>query len=158
MKPPTFEETVRLYDKMIKNQMKKLSLYLDYEEYYQCGLIGLWRAYEQFEEGKGSFASYAMHTVRGYLLVQLTKEKRFKTRYACWEPSLTEQLVSNERTDDLHQYMGALSTQQRFIIGERFRAGRQLKEIAKELGMTYDRARYVYRSALKKIKEDLIKE
>lgn len=81
MKPATFTETVTLYEKMIKNQMKKLYLYRDYEEYYQCGLIGLWMAYEKYEEEKGTFAAYALVTVRGYLLEKLKKENRFQKRH-----------------------------------------------------------------------------
>ncbi|MDF4766701.1 sigma factor, partial [Vibrio parahaemolyticus] len=37
------------------NQIKKLGIYQDYEEYYQCGLIGLWHAYERYDAKKGSF-------------------------------------------------------------------------------------------------------
>ncbi|OSX99209.1 hypothetical protein BTJ45_03886 [Bacillus mycoides] len=29
---------------MIANQIKRLNIYQDYEEYYHCGLIGLWYA------------------------------------------------------------------------------------------------------------------
>ncbi|MFB6648972.1 RNA polymerase subunit sigma-70, partial [Bacillus toyonensis] len=47
MKPATFTETVVLYEGMIVNQIKKLGIYQDHEEYYQCGLIGLWYAYER---------------------------------------------------------------------------------------------------------------
>lgn len=78
MKPVTFTETVVLYEKMIKNQMKKLCIYREYEEYYQCGLIALWRAYEKYEAEKGSFSAYALVTVRGYLLERLKKSDGFK--------------------------------------------------------------------------------
>ena len=68
MKPATFKEAVVLYEGMIVNQIKKLGIYQDYEEYYQCGLIGLWYAYERFDPEKGSFPAYAVVTVRGYIL------------------------------------------------------------------------------------------
>lgn len=53
MKPATFKEAVVLYEGMIVNQIKKLGIRKDYEEYYQCGLIGLWHAYERFDEKRG---------------------------------------------------------------------------------------------------------
>ncbi|PGA87746.1 sigma factor [Bacillus toyonensis] len=77
MKPATFTETVVLYEGMIVNQIKKLGIYQDHEEYYQCGLIGLWYAYERYEEGKGSFPAYAVITVRGYILERHIISERF---------------------------------------------------------------------------------
>ena len=68
MKPATFKEAVVLYEGMIVNQIKKLGIRKDYEEYYQCGLIGLWHAYERFDAKKGYFPAYAVVTVRGYIL------------------------------------------------------------------------------------------
>lgn len=48
MKPVNFADTVVLYEGMIIGQIKRLNTYQDHEEYYQCGLIGLWHAYERY--------------------------------------------------------------------------------------------------------------
>jgi RNA polymerase sigma factor (sigma-70 family) len=158
MKPSTFEEAVVLYDRLIKGQMKKLSLYQNHEEYYQCGLIALWRAYEQFEEEKGDFSAYALHTVRGYLLVQLNKERRFQDTHTCWNPDMTAQVAAEETGgDDIHSYTKVLNDEQRYVIEERFKAGRKLKDIAMQMGITYDRARYLYRSAMQKMKQNVVR-
>ncbi|GAA3319217.1 hypothetical protein GCM10020331_025210 [Ectobacillus funiculus] len=60
MKPSTFEEAAQLYERMIRKQLKKrLCIYRNHDEFYQCGLIALWKAYEQFDERKGAFSTYA---------------------------------------------------------------------------------------------------
>ncbi len=59
---------------MIINQIKRLNIYQDYEGYYKCGLIGLWHAYERYEEGKRSFPAYAVVTVGGYIVERLKIE------------------------------------------------------------------------------------
>lgn len=83
MKPATFKEAVVLYEGMIVNQIKKLGIRKDYEEYYQCGLIGLWHAYERFDAKKGYFPAYAVVTVRGYILERLKKEFAVQERCVC---------------------------------------------------------------------------
>ncbi|MFX3623261.1 MAG: sigma-70 family RNA polymerase sigma factor [Ectobacillus sp.] len=153
MKPHTFEEALRLYEKMIKNQMKKLSLYRDYDEYYQCGIIALWRAYMQFEEGKGDFSAYAMRTVRGYLLVRLNKENKLQSRSAAWNPEYMEGIALDDKEEDFEVYMDLLDERRSYVLRECFQGGKKLTGIARELGITYDQARYLYRSALAILKK-----
>lgn len=155
MKPRTFEEAVELYNRLIKKQMKVLGIWRDYEEYYQCGLIALWRAYEQFEEEKGSFPAYALYTVRGYLLVQLQRETRFTTRHSCWEPHLADELFAADTQECLDDYMYGLNEEQQYVIKARFMSGYTLQEIADKLGGTYNRVRYVYRTALAKMEKQV---
>ena len=81
MKPATFKEAVVLYEGMIVNQIKKLVIRKDYEEYYQCGLIGLWYAYERHDARE--FSAYAVVTVRGYILERLKKEFAVQERCVC---------------------------------------------------------------------------
>ncbi|MFD3446595.1 sigma-70 family RNA polymerase sigma factor [Microbacteriaceae bacterium 4G12] len=152
MKPCTFEEAVHLYERLIKSQMKKLGIYRDHEDYYQCGLVALWRAYEQFEEEKGSFPAYALQTVRGYLLVQLEREKRFETRHTKLDQELVERIMYEEKEDSFDLYIEQLNEQQRYVMTERFCYGKKLIEIAAQMNVTYDSARHSYRSALEKLR------
>ncbi|SFJ68934.1 MULTISPECIES: sigma-70 family RNA polymerase sigma factor [unclassified Bacillus (in: firmicutes)] len=158
MKPVTFTETVALYEKMIKNQMKKLCIYRDYEEYYQCGLIALWRAYDKYDEKKGSFPAYALVTVRGYLLAQLKKERRFQDRETCTEQYILESISGEEKRMEVFEYMSMLEENERFVLFEHFYGGKKMHEIADELGMTYHQARWIYRQALKKIRAHAVEK
>lgn len=154
MKPVTFAEAVRLYEKMIRNQMKKLCLYKDYEEYYQCGLIGLWQAYERYEEGRGTFSAYAFMVVRGHLLEKLKKERKFQERYTCVEQEILQNVCIAEEPSDIQEYMSLLDERERYIIWERFYAGKKMREIADDLAMTYYQVRWIYRQALKKMRAE----
>ncbi|MDM5190826.1 sigma-70 family RNA polymerase sigma factor [Bacillus sp. DX4.1] len=152
MKPITFTETVVLYEKMIKNQMKKLCIYREYEEYYQCGLIALWRAYEKYEAEKGSFSAYALVTVRGYLLERLKKERRFQDRHTCVEQEILQNVCGEEESSDIQEYMSLLDEKEKHVIRERFYVGKKMHEIADDMEMTYHQARWVYRQAMEKIR------
>ncbi|HDX9587142.1 TPA: sigma-70 family RNA polymerase sigma factor [Bacillus pseudomycoides] len=152
MKPVTFTETVALYEKMIKNQMKKLCIYRDYEEYYQCGLIALWRAYEKYDEEKGSFPAYALVTVRGYLLERLKKECRVQDKEVCTEHYVLENIGGEEKQSEVFAYMSMLEENEQFVLFEHFYGGKKMREIATELGMTYHQARWIYRQALNKMR------
>lgn len=144
MKPTTFTETVALYEGMIVNQIKKLGIRQDYEEYYQCGLIGLWHAYERFDAEKGCFPAYALVTVRGYML----------ERYVCvgeYEDIFHFEDIEM-RVKDL---MSVLDEKEKYIILERFFVGKTMGEIALEAEMTYYQVRWVYRQALEKMRDSV---
>lgn len=154
MKPATFKEAVVLYEGMIVNQIKKLGIRKDYEEYYQCGLIGLWHAYERFDAEKGSFPAYAVVTVRGYILERLKKE--FAVQEKCVYVGEYEDIFHAEdiemRAKDL---MSVLNEKEKYIIFERFFIGKTMREIALETEMTYYQVRWVYRQALEKMRDSL---
>ncbi|TXR67256.1 RNA polymerase subunit sigma-70 [Bacillus sp. AY18-3] len=154
MKPATFTETVVLYEGMIVNQIKKLGIYQDHEEYYQCGLIGLWHAYERFDAEKGSFPAYAVVTVRGYILERLKKESALQERNVYvgeYEEIFTFEDVEIRAKD----FMSVLDEKEKYIIFERFFVGKTMGEIASEMEMTYYQVRWVYRQALEKMRNSL---
>ncbi|MGG0300404.1 sigma-70 family RNA polymerase sigma factor [Bacillus albus] len=154
MKPVTFKEAVVLYEGMIVNQIKKLGIRQDYEEYYQCGLIGLWHAYERFDAEKGSFPAYAIVTVRGYILERLKKEFALQERNVYvgeYEEIFTSEDVEIRAKD----FMSVLDEKEKYIIFERFFVGKTMGEIASEMEMTYYQVRWVYRQALEKMRNSL---
>ncbi|PFJ17406.1 RNA polymerase subunit sigma-70 [Bacillus cereus] len=151
MKPATFKETVVLYEGMIVNQIKRLNIYQDYEEYYQCGLIGLWYAYERYEEEKGSFPAYATVTVRGYILERLKKECAVQERYV-YVGEYDERFEFEDIGTKAKDFMSVLDEREKHIISERFFTGKKMGEIASEMGMTYYQTRWIYRQALEKMR------
>lgn len=119
MKPATFTETVVLYEGMIVNQIKKLGIYQDHEEYYQCGLIGLWHAYERFDAEKGSFPAYAVVTVRGYILERLKKESALQERNVY--VGEYEEIFSFEDVGlRVQDFMSVLDEKEKYIIFRTF--------------------------------------
>ncbi|MCR6849741.1 sigma-70 family RNA polymerase sigma factor [Bacillus sp. IBL03825] len=154
MKPAIFTETVVLYEGMIVNQIKKLGIYQDHEEYYQCGLIGLWHAYERFDAEKGSFPAYAVVTVRGYILERLKKESALQERNVY--VGEYEEIFSFEDVGlRVQDFMSVLDEKEKYIIFERFFVGKTMGEIASEMEMTYYQVRWVYRQALEKMRNSL---
>ncbi|TKH18432.1 sigma-70 family RNA polymerase sigma factor [Bacillus wiedmannii] len=154
MKPATFKEAVVLYEGMIVNQIKKLGIYQDHEEYYQCGLIGLWHAYERFDAEKGSFPAYAVVTVRGYILERLKKESALQERNVY--VGEYEEIFSFEDVGlRVQDFMSVLDEKEKYIIFERFFVGKTMGEIASEMEMTYYQVRWVYRQALEKMRNSL---
>ncbi|MBS9802723.1 sigma-70 family RNA polymerase sigma factor [Bacillus toyonensis] len=154
MKPATFKEAVVLYEGMIVNQIKKLGIYQDHEEYYQCGLIGLWYAYERFDAEKGYFPAYAVVTVRGYILERLKKESTVQERYVC--VGEYEDIFHFEDVEmKVKDFMSVLDEKEKYIIFERFFAGKTMGEIALEMEMTYYQVRWMYRQALEKMRDSV---
>lgn len=154
MKPETFTETVVLYEGMIVNQIKKLGIYQDHEEYYQCGLIGLWHAYERFDAEKGSFPAYVVITVRGYILERLKKESALQERNV-YVGEYEEIFTFEDAEIRAKDFMSVLDEKERYIIFERFFVGKTMGEIASEMEMTYYQVRWVYRQALEKMRNSL---
>lgn len=154
MKPATFKEAVVLYEGMIVNQIKKLGIYQDHEEYYQCGLIGLWYAYERYDAEKGNFPAYAVITVRGYILERLKKE--FAVQEKCVYVGEYEDIFHFEDIEmKAKDFMSVLDEKEKYIIFERFFVGKTMGEIASEMEMTYYQVRWVYRQALDKMRNSL---
>ncbi|WP_071460884.1 sigma-70 family RNA polymerase sigma factor [Bacillus massilinigeriensis] len=72
----SFEHLYRQYTPLINGLMNSLHIYKNKEEFFQLGLIGLWKARNQFNGSKGDFTSYAYTTIRGLFLTELTKHNR----------------------------------------------------------------------------------
>ncbi|GAF65039.1 putative RNA polymerase [Bacillus sp. TS-2] len=77
----SFEEVLKDYLPLIKNQMKQLNIYTNFEEFYQVGQIALWKAYCHYNPEKGHFAFYAKQRVRGDLIDFLRKEAKYKEHH-----------------------------------------------------------------------------
>ncbi|WP_180955307.1 sigma-70 family RNA polymerase sigma factor [Peribacillus deserti] len=153
-----FDQMAEQYTPLIHKILKTLNLYKETEEYYQIGLIALWEAGEKYREDKGPFLPFAYSIIKGRMLNQLTKEKRWETA-----------AVFMEKTDDfLNQFQQHQDTyfpresleeackyltlnQKRWLSG--FYKDQNLDTIAKEHSVTKDAVKSWRKSALKKIKD-----
>ncbi|MGG1396524.1 sigma-70 family RNA polymerase sigma factor [Bacillus salipaludis] len=79
----SFEELVVQYRPMIHKIIHTLHIYKNWDEFYQHGLIALWEASNRFDPKKGNFTSYAYNYIRGFLLLELTKEHKYEENCVC---------------------------------------------------------------------------
>lgn len=81
-----FDDVFQFYGSLIDYEIRKLHIYKNKDEFYQVGLIGLWKAYQRFDPQKGKFITFASKTIRGYLLAQLTKMNAYEEKHVWKEP------------------------------------------------------------------------
>ncbi|RDI36482.1 sigma-70 family RNA polymerase sigma factor [Falsibacillus pallidus] len=67
-----FEELHQQYAPMIHKIMNTLHIYMNIDEFYQTGLIALWKAWQDFDHTKGSFTAYAYTSIKGSMMNELT--------------------------------------------------------------------------------------
>ncbi|WHY00040.1 sigma-70 family RNA polymerase sigma factor [Neobacillus sp. DY30] len=86
----SFEQLAIQYEPMIQRIISSLHIYKNKDEFRQQGLIALWEASKRFDPGKGNFSTYAYHYIKGYILMELTKEtveseRNFYPKEEFWE-------------------------------------------------------------------------
>ncbi|RLQ94873.1 sigma-70 family RNA polymerase sigma factor [Falsibacillus albus] len=140
----SFEEIQKQYEPMIHKIVHSLNLYKNKDEFYQLGLIGLWKAYEKMDPSKGSFTSYAYINIKGAMTEELKSSvKREETfTYAkeeYWENIENDhQMFSvalNDR-DTLLSYCTKLTENQTKWVLYTFLYGMTAKDIAEKEGVS----------------------
>jgi DNA-directed RNA polymerase len=156
-KPKSFEVCLTQYEPMIKSLIKKIRVYKQYEEYYQIGQIALWQAYENFNEEKGSFTTFAYVTVRGKMLNQLSKERLYEERFVPVdvydEQPYTQDQEAAFSFEQFVSLLEGISPLQQQILIDRFYFNMSFPEIAAKTGMAENSARSSYRYALKRLRK-----
>ncbi|MED3563079.1 sigma-70 family RNA polymerase sigma factor [Bacillus xiapuensis] len=79
----SFDELVVQYKPMIHKIINTLHIYKNWDEFYQQGLIALWKASNRFDPEKGNFTNYAYNYIRGFLLLELTKANKYEENCIC---------------------------------------------------------------------------
>jgi RNA polymerase sigma factor (sigma-70 family) len=114
----SFEQLAAQYEPMIYDIIRGLNIYKNNEEFHQLGLIALWQAWKNHDEEKGAFLSYAYSTVKGKMMLELTRQTKEIDRYVYpeadfWE--IIEDTSSASRsaiTQELFNKCGMLSDNQ----------------------------------------------
>lgn len=115
----SFERIAAQYEPMIHKIMNRLRIYKNRDEFYQLGLIALWRALKRHDPEKGPFFPYAYSFVKGKMMNELTKEANQKAQYVYpkeefWEVTAeTSDLGGTELLQELLSTCGTLSANQR---------------------------------------------
>ncbi len=160
MHSQSFEHVLADFEPLIKGQIKKLNLYRQYDEYYQVGVVALWEAYRNFNPQKGTFAAYALHTVRGHMLMMLRKERRFGDHHILYDDQQTTAFMDQQMSYDLVDstassltpYLRHLSKRERLWVIEAIVHDKKLGEIAKEHGVSTNTVSSWRKQAIRKLK------
>lgn len=152
----TVDEVVERYAPIVRKQLKELQIYKDYDDYYQIGLIALWEAYMRFVPEKGTFATFAMHTVCGRLLTELSKETTYAARHQLTDEGfhyiVDEHKTSMLELEMMEWYIETLSERQQTWLKEAIVQGKTTAEIAKEYSVSVHTVRSWKKATIKKLK------
>lgn len=151
---PEFESVVKLYEPLIKKFLAQYHLIYDYEEYQQIAWIALWEAYSHYDPGKGPFPAFASATVRGHLLTEIKKRKKYSDRNA-----LTDSIPELSSSTDVYSSkvnvnLSRLSVREREWLEASVFHDLSTKEIAERCHVTQDTVRSWKKSAVKKLKQE----
>lgn len=100
LKPKTFEEALNVTKHTIKRLAKGLqnsSAYVDYDDLFSCGMIGLFQCYEKFEDNETTkFTTFAYFRIKGSMIDEIRKNQIHKR-------TLMDKLkVINENEDNFY--------------------------------------------------------
>lgn len=70
---------------MIHKIILTLGIYKNREEFYQTGLIALWKAAERYDQERGAFSSFAYSYIKGNLQTEMTKRNKHDEHYIAVE-------------------------------------------------------------------------
>ncbi len=151
-----FEEVLERYEPMISAVMRKLTIYRNHEQFRQVGRIALWQAWQRFDKKKGNFTAYAFMYIRGAMLDELKKERKFTVKVLQVENDVLERVGESQKnfqTSTSHRVAEALLTlkqHEQELIQMLFMEGYSLSECAVHFGISI--------AGIKKRRERIIKE
>lgn len=159
----SFNALVEEKDYLIKSCIKRLNIYRHVDEFYQVGLIALYKAYTNYDERKDhhkNFDVYAYYIILNYLKNELTRQNARKREIAYsdkeWkgikEPENLETVVTNKLF--FEELMKNLSEEDQKIFHLK-RLGFGNAEIAGILGIKFERVKYRLKCIYQLIREKL---
>lgn len=160
MHSQSFEQVLCDFEGLIKNQIKKLRLTRHFDEYYQVGVVALWEAYRNFDPERGSFAAFALHTVRGHMLMMLRKEKRFGDYHVLHDEHQTTAYIDEQTSyhldsslfSSLTPYLSHLTEREQLWVVEAIIHDKKLGEIAREHGVSTNTVSSWRKQAIRKLR------
>lgn len=156
-----FEAIAGQYEAMIWKVIHSLNIYKNKEEFYQIGLIALWEASRGFDPMKGSFTTYAYSYVRGRLLTELTKRRKYEdTQTATAKEEFWESIVDDKSTIPLEgecilAYCSQLTEPQKKWVLYTSLADLSIKQIAEIENVSVSAVKAWRKGARKKLIEEM---
>ncbi|MFC0187240.1 sigma-70 family RNA polymerase sigma factor [Fictibacillus aquaticus] len=161
MRDLPFEKVAKMFDPLIKSRLKVLGLTGErFEMFYQAGLIGLWKAWSEFDETKGSFPSLANLRISGGIMDELRKESNREKRIMPMVPEIYENILSKAVYDTIPllekeaiaYYLEKLTKlEQRWVV-ERICNQKREVDIAAEYGVSVGAVKSWRKRVVKKLR------
>lgn len=135
-----FKEVLNQYEPMIFACLRKLRIYKNHDAFIQAGRIGLWQAWNRYDQTKGDFAPYAYRSIYGSLLDELKKSTNEEVVMPAEDDTLefllNKPVVVVETWNQLSEAVAQLKPHEQQLIYLLFFNGSSLDEVADQLGMT----------------------
>lgn len=130
----SFEQLAIQYEPIIQRIIYSLHIYKNKDEYRQHGLIALWEASKRFNPAKGNFSTYAYQYIKGFMLMELTKEtiqseRNFYPKNEFWE-NTEAPFTPDLFTEVLVQHCHTLTPNQEKWLLQAVMEGLSVSEIA----------------------------
>lgn len=157
MQDRSFEKIVEEYTPLVKSQIYKLNLTVNYPLYEQAAMIALWECVQNYQGSKGSFSAYAYLKVRGKLLDERRKELRdFKksSLHADWN-DYEETFFSPQNAPSLNIDLTSLTLNQRKWVEQVLIEGKSLKRVATTEGVSVEAVKSWRKSAISKLRKQI---
>lgn len=138
-----FEEVALQFEGMIHYTIRKLRIYKDFEHFKQVGLIGLWKAYEAYDELRGDFPPMAARYIQTEMITELRKMKRYEDKQICCEDDTLTFHSESQAHLEIEQSVLLKEAMQRILTPDEYRFlydyftyGMKLDELAAKHNMT----------------------
>lgn len=160
MQDTAFEQVMEDYMPLIGGMINRLHIHKNKEEFIQIGRIALWKAWQGFNESKGTFSTYAFSYVRGEMLSHLRRESTYEQQHTWLTDEAAEGLVSSfpetpaAAEESLEDYLYSLSAREKTWVIEAIIYGRTIQQISVLHSVSSSTVKSWRKMALKKLKKD----
>ncbi|MEK5232824.1 sigma-70 family RNA polymerase sigma factor [Lysinibacillus sp. FSL K6-0232] len=138
-----FDEILEAVQPMITAIFSQLRIYKDFDNYRHIAAIAVWQAWQKADPSKGQFSAYIYTTVKGELLKELAKEKRYTEKITTVDYETLNYIYdaleegnNQKNVMMVESILSQLQQVERSIILLYYIKGYSHQEIAKELGLS----------------------
>jgi RNA polymerase sigma factor (sigma-70 family) len=133
--------------------MKKYLGFVEYDDLFSAGVLGLVDAIDKFDSGKNvKFETYASYRIRGAMIDYVRRLKIVDTVCLDDVDIKSDNLIHLEYFD-LYRALDLLTEQEKKTIILHYFKNVSINEISKILKVSQSRTSQIHKSALKKIKQ-----
>ncbi|WP_075618929.1 sigma-70 family RNA polymerase sigma factor [Paenisporosarcina indica] len=155
-----FEQLLDQYEPMIYSCMRKLHIYKNQDLFAQVGRVGLWHAWQRYDESKGDFAPFAYRSIYGSLLDELKKaskeENHIPTEHQILELIANPQMSHSDWSEGVLVALSQLNRKEKQLIQLLFIDCCSLDEVALHVGISKAGVKKRRERTLEKLKHILL--
>jgi len=152
-----FEEVLELVQPMITSIFLKCHIYKDFEYYRHIASIAVWEAWRKADTSKGQLSSYIYTTVKGEIIKELSKERKFEEMFTPMDDEtmnyVRDHKISQRHSCPIEYILSQLKLDERKILLLFYVEGYSYSEIAKELCISVDAVKKRRTRIMTKVRE-----